>query len=123
VVKKNTQGVNSGPSWVGVALGVRLASGQAVYLSNHVDPTWSLQRDDPAATTVELPAGMTVADIAEVSVHRVVVGTDNGAPVHVTAIKRGFVLGSDYLAQQSFLTWNGDVVLDGATPSAVLWHR
>jgi hypothetical protein len=123
VVKKTTQGVNSGPSWVGVALGVRLATGQTVYLSNHVDPTWSLQRDDPAATTVELPAGTTVADIAEVSVHRVVVGTDTGAPIHVTAIKRGFVLAADYLPQQSFLTWSGDVVLDAGTPSAVLWHR
>jgi hypothetical protein len=122
-VKKTTQGVNSGPSWVGVALGVRLTNGQTVYLSNHLNPTWSLQRDDPAATTVELPAGTTVADIAEVSVHRVVVGTDNGAPIHVTSINRGFVLGSDYLPQQSFLTWTGDVVLDGATPSAVLWRR
>jgi hypothetical protein len=58
-----------------------------------------------------------------VSVHRVVVGTDTGAVVHVTAIKRGFLLGQDYLPQQSFLTWNGDVVLDATTTSAVLWRR
>jgi hypothetical protein len=123
VVKKTTQGVNSGPSWVGVALGVRLASGPTVYLSNHVDPTWSIQRDDPAATTVELPVGTTAADIVEVSAHRIVVGTDTGAPVHVTAIKRGFLLDPGYLPQPSFLTWSGDVQLDSATPSAVLWHR
>ncbi|MEV0344606.1 hypothetical protein AB0H88_02490 [Nonomuraea sp. NPDC050680] len=123
VVKKTTQPANAGSSWVGVSLGVRLVSGETVYLSNHVDPTWSLQRDDPAATTVELPAGTTADDIAEVTAHRVVVGTDTGATVHVTGIKRGFLLGQDYLPQQSFLTWNGDVTLDSTTTSAVLWHR
>jgi hypothetical protein len=123
VVKKNTVGDNSGPSWVGVALGVRLTSGQTVYLSNHVDPTWSLQRDDPAATTVELPAGTTQADIAAVTAQRVVVGTDTGAPVHVTALRRGFLLDANYLPRPSFLGWTGDVVLDATTPSAVLWQR
>ncbi|MEU7854469.1 hypothetical protein [Nonomuraea sp. NPDC049141] len=123
VVKKTTQPANAGSSWVGVSLGVRLVSGDTVYLSNHVDPTWSIQRDDPAATTVELPAGTTADDIAEVTAHRVVVGTDTGATVHVTAIKRGFLLGQNYLPQQSFLTWNGDVTLNSTTTSAVLWHR
>jgi hypothetical protein len=123
VVKKTTVPANAGASWVGVSLGVRLRNGDTVYLSHHVDPTWSIGRDDPAATTVELPAGTTVDDITQVSAHRVVVGTDTGAAVHVTAIKRGFLLGQDYLPQQSFLTWNGDVLLDTTTPSAVLWHR
>jgi hypothetical protein len=123
VVKKTTQPANSGASWVGVSLGVRLRNGDTVYLSHHVDPTWSIGRDDPAATTVELPAGTTIDDITEVSANRVVVGTDTGAAVHVTAIKRGFLLGQDYLPQQSFLTWNGDVVLDTTTTSAVLWRR
>jgi hypothetical protein len=51
------------------------------------------------------------------------VGTDAGAAVHVTGIKRGFFLGQGFSPQQSFLTWNGDVRLDGATPSAVIWRR
>ncbi|GAA4229258.1 hypothetical protein FHR32_002055 [Streptosporangium album] len=123
VLKKTTQATNTGASWVGVSLGVRLVNGDTVYLSHHVEPTWSLQRDDAAATTVELPAGTTADDIAEVTAHRVVVGTDTGAAVHVTGIKRGFFLGQDYLPQQSFLTWNGDVLLDGATTSAVIWRR
>ncbi|WP_326819792.1 hypothetical protein [Streptosporangium sp. NBC_01756] len=123
VVKKTTQSANTGTSWVGVSLGVRLVNGDTVYLSHHGDPTWSLQRDDAAATTVELPAGTTADDIAEVTAHRIVVGTDTGAAVHVTAINRGFLLGQDYLPQQSFLTWNGDVLLDGTTTSAVLWRR
>ncbi|MFF1836503.1 hypothetical protein ACFVXE_20185 [Streptomyces sp. NPDC058231] len=123
VLKKTTDSANTGASWVGVSLGVRLVNGDTVHLSHHVDPTWSIQRDDPAASTVELPAGTTADDIAEVSVHRVVVGTDTGAAVHVTAIKRGFLLGEDYLPQQSFLTWNGDVLLDRDTSSAVIWRR
>jgi hypothetical protein len=123
VVQKTTQPANSGPSWVGVSLGVRLVTGETVYLSHHVNPTWSLQRDNPAATTVELPAGTTVDDIAEVSVHRVVVGTDTGAVVHVTEIKRGFFLDQYYLPQASFLSWSGDVLLDATTTSQVIWRR
>jgi hypothetical protein len=123
MVKKSTQGGNSGASWVGVALGVRLAGGDTVYLSNHVDPTWSIQRDDPAATTVELPPGTTLDDITEVSVHRIVVGVDTGAPVHVTHLGRGFLLGQDYLPGTGLLDWTGDVELSGTTPSAVIWTR
>ncbi|MEU6649738.1 hypothetical protein ABZ904_09895 [Streptomyces sp. NPDC046900] len=123
VVKKSTEPANTGESWVGVSLGVRLVSGQTVYLSHHVDPTWSISRDLPAATTVELPAGTKAEDIAEVSVHRVVVGTDTGATVHVTGINRGFFLGQDYRPQQSFLTWSGDVTLDANNTSAVIWRR
>lgn len=123
VVEKTTDGPNSGSSWVGVALGVRLTSGETIYYSHHGEPTWSLQRDVPAATTVELPAGTTAEEIAEVSVHRVVVGTDTGATVRVTGIDRGFLLGEDYLPQESFLTWSGEVTLTPDQPSAVLWTR
>ncbi|MGW1802346.1 hypothetical protein ACWCQN_42320 [Streptomyces sp. NPDC001984] len=123
VLKKNTQPANTGSSWVGVSLGVRLVSGQTIYLSHHVDPTWSISRDLPAATTVELPAGTKADDIAEVSVHRVVVGTDTGATVHVTGINRGFFLGQDYRPQQSFMAWSGDVILDANNTSAVIWRR
>ena len=123
VVKKTTEGVNNGSSWVGVSLGVRLTSGDTVYLSNHVDPTWSLQRDDPAATTVELPAGTTTDDIAEITARRVVVGTDTGVPVRVTAIDRAFLLDQAYLPQASFLSWTGDVHLTADQPTAVLWTR
>ncbi|ETK36849.1 hypothetical protein MPTA5024_06560 [Microbispora sp. ATCC PTA-5024] len=123
VVTKTTDRANNGSSWVGVSLGVRLKNGDTVYVSNHVDPTWSIQRDDPAATTVELPPGTTAGDIAEITANRVAVGTDTGAVVHVTGITRGFLLGQDYRPQQSFLTWSGDVALDAATPTAVVWRR
>ena len=123
MVKKSTVGTNSGSSWVGVALGVKLTDGTTVYLSDHGVPAASVQRDDPAATTVELPAGATAGDIAEVSVYREVVGADNGAVIHVTALQRGFFLDAGYLPQSSFLSWTGETVLDVTTPSAVLWRR
>ncbi|WP_249714457.1 hypothetical protein [Rhizomonospora bruguierae] len=59
----------------------------------------------------------------EVSAHRIVVGTDNGASIRVTGLERGFLLGPDYAPQPSFLSWTGDVLLDPSTPTAVIWHR
>jgi hypothetical protein len=121
VVTKQTAAFNDGDSWVGVAIGVRLRNG-STYLSNHQVPDWSIQRDIPAATTVELPAGTTVADIVEVTAQRVVSGTDTGARVDVTSIGRGFFLGRDYLPGASFLSWNGDLTLTPDQPSATIWH-
>jgi len=57
-----------------------------------------------------------------VLVYRVVNGApDPGYSVHVTGVTRAFFLGSDYLPQQSFLTWQGGVTLTTAAPSAALW--
>jgi hypothetical protein len=124
VVDKTTQGANDGDdSWIGVALGVRLTSGETVYLSNHGVPLGSIQRDDPAATAIELPPGATVDEIAEVTAYRTVVGTDSGAPVHVTHLGRGFLLDRRYRPGPGVLDWTGDVELTAAAPSAVLWHR
>jgi hypothetical protein len=124
VVDKTTVGANdSDESWVGVALGVRLTSGETVYLSNHGVPLGSIQRDGPAATAIELPAGTTVNEVAEVTAYRTVVGTDSGAPVHVTHLGRGFLLDHRYRPGRSVLNWTGDVELTAAAPSAVLWHR
>ena len=79
-------------------------------------------RRRPAATTVELPAGTTQADIDQILVYRVVNGTtDPGYAVHVTGVTRAFFLGDNYLPQQSFLNWQGGMTLTTATPSAVLW--
>src|SRR5690606_253746 len=50
-----TQGWGSAP---GVSLGVRLKKDPSkLYRSDHGEPTWSVERDGPAATTIELPAG------------------------------------------------------------------
>ena len=55
--------------------------------------------------------------------HRVVVGTDTGAPVHVTQLGRGFLLGPDYLPSPSLLSWTGDVELTKSAPAAVVRSR
>ncbi|WP_242890435.1 hypothetical protein [Actinomadura litoris] len=114
-------GTGSAP---GVALGVRLRSDPSrLYRSDHDQPTWSIERDGAAATTVELPEGTTVADIASVEAIRRPVGAgDNGAPATVTAVSRGFFLDGSYLPRPSGITWTGSVTVTREQPSAVLWR-
>jgi hypothetical protein len=107
---------------VGLAVDVRLAGDPTTYSSDHQVPEWSVNRDVPAATTVELPVGTAPADVVSVSVRRVPIGlTDNGATLTVTDINRAFLLGRDYLPQPSFVSWHGRQVLTPASPTAVLW--
>ncbi|WP_433478067.1 hypothetical protein ACQPZP_14140 [Spirillospora sp. CA-142024] len=108
----------------GVALGVRLRSAPStLYRSDHDEPTWSIDRDGAVATTVELPEGTTVSDIASIEAIRRPTGSgDNGAPATVTSINRGFFLDDSYLPQASSIGWNGSVTLTQAAPSAILWH-
>jgi hypothetical protein len=126
-VKKDTVPPgNPGPNWVGVSVGIKLKNGTTIYRSDHLGTggatDWSIQRDDPAAMTVELPPGTTSADVAQVLVYRVMNGSpDPGYAVHVTGVTRGFFLDSDYLPETSFLTWQGSITLAAAAPSAVLW--
>ena len=122
-IKKQTEGPNGGSSWVGVAIGVRLKSDPSVvYRSDHLTSGWAIQRDLPAATTVELPAGTTLADIASIEATRTVSGSkDSGVAVTMTAINRAFFLDGGYLPEASFVTWSGSVTLTPASPTAVLW--
>jgi arylsulfatase A-like enzyme len=122
-VDKDTLPANlpAGP-WVGVALEVTLGDGRT-FRSDHAVPDWSIKRDVPAATTVELPVGTTEDDVVAVSAWRVPVGTDTGAAVQVTAINRAFLLDDDYRPQASFIAWTGDVTLTAGEPAATLWQR
>ena len=122
-IKKQTGGPNSGNSWVGVAIGVRLKSDPSIlYRSDHSTAGWAIQRDVPAATTVELPVGTTAAGIASIEAIRATSGSkDSGVSVTVTAINRAFFLDTGYLPQASFAVWNGSVTLSPSTPTAVLW--
>ena len=83
-------------AWVGTALLVKLAGDDTWYSSHHGVPDSSIQRDDPAATTVELPAGTTADDVEAVKAVAVPVGA---APpdyrITVTSLNRGFFLGKD----------------------------
>lgn len=111
-----------GPTWLGVSVGVRLAGDPTIYRSDHLIPDRSIQRDLPAATTVELPAGATAADVAEIVAFRVPVGlTDAGASIVVSRINRAFLLDRRFLPEPSFIRWEGSVTLTPASPSATIW--
>jgi hypothetical protein len=122
-IKKQTGAATGTGSAPGVSVGIRLKRDPAkLYRSDHSVPTSSIARDDPAATTIELPAGTTSADIASIEAIRQPMGAgDNGAPATVTSINRAFFLGDDYLPQASFATWSGSVTLTAGQPTAVLW--
>jgi hypothetical protein len=126
-VKKDTVGAsNDGSNWVGLAIGVVLKGDSTIYRSDHFNPAWSIQRDLPAATTVELPAGTSPSDIQKVIGIRVSTAKkrskDTGAAVHVTAINRAFFLGADYLPNPSFIQWTGSVTLTRQNPEQTLWR-
>jgi hypothetical protein len=100
------------------------ANPSKLYRSDHQEPSWSVERDGPAATTVELPQGTTVDDIASIEAIRQPVGAgDNGAPSTVTNLYRGFFLDESYLPQESAISWTGSVTLTPETPTATIWGR
>jgi len=104
-----------------VAVLVRLHN-DLVYRSDHARAGWAIARDDPAATTIELPAGTTPADIAEMSVLRVPAAVDNLAAVTVSDVNRAFFLDRNYLPQPSFVAAHGlGRVLTVDTPAATVW--
>jgi len=108
----------------GASVLVRLRDDPTVYRSDHGVPSWSIPRDDPAATTVELPAGTTPADVVEVSVTRVPAVADNGAEVTVTDVNRAFFLGRNRQPQPSFIAVHGLATrLTAAAPTAPVWSN
>ncbi|HEU4759662.1 MAG TPA: hypothetical protein VFT91_06730 [Dehalococcoidia bacterium] len=109
--------------WVGVAIGVRLAGDPTVYRSDHGIVDWSVQRDSPAAVTVELPLGTTAGDVVQIIAYRVVVGFETLRQVEVTDLNRAFLLSDSYLPQPSFVEFHGSATLGPFKPSAVLWSR
>jgi hypothetical protein len=122
-VKKQTGTATGTGSAPGLSVGVRLKSDPSkLYRSDHGVPTSSIARDDPAATTVELPAGTKIGDISSIEAIRQPMGDgDNGAPVTVTSINRGFFLDSSYLPETSAITWTGSITLTSARPTTPLW--
>jgi len=121
-VDKDTGTASGTGSAPGLSLGVRLKGDPVLYRSDHNHPDWSIARDDPAATTVELPAGAGAADIAEIVALRQPTGVgDNGAPVNVTSINRAFFLGQNYLPGASFLAKRLAVTLTTDSPTATIF--
>jgi hypothetical protein len=106
---------------LGLEVDVTLQGDPTTYTSDHGIPVWSINRDGPAATTVELPAGTTRKDIASISVSRMPIGPDNGATLTVTDVERAFFLRSSYRPESSFFSWHGSTSLTAASPTAQLW--
>ncbi|WP_331767239.1 hypothetical protein [Embleya sp. NBC_00896] len=124
VVRKSTAAPAPGAvGWVGVTLGVRLKGDPTLYRSDRGRVDWSLQRDDPAATTVRLPAGTKVSDIVEVVAIRTVAGTDTGAAVTVHGVNRAFLLGADDRPGRRVSVPAGSATLTATAPEAVLYRR
>jgi hypothetical protein len=106
---------------LGLAVEVRLKGDATTYTSSHGNEFWTIDRDGPAATTVELPVGTKAHDVASISVVRVPIATDNGAALTVTRVNRAFFLGRNYLPHPSFVRWRGSVTLTAGAPTAQLW--
>jgi hypothetical protein len=122
-VDKDTSYASAPPSgsWIGTALEAKV--GDRWYTTHHDVPDWSIQRDDPAATTVELPPGTTADDVTAIKAVAVPVGTPGDYTIHVRSLNRGFFLGQDFLPGASFLQWSGDEVLTPQRTEAVIWSR
>jgi hypothetical protein len=123
VVRKQTLGAaNNGIFWIGLAVGVRLKGDPTLYRSDKgLHPDWALQRDDPAATTVQLPPGTRPADIAEIDAIRVNFGPDTGATIQVSAVNRAFFLNAHDQPRRSFLSGPTPATLTASSPTAILY--
>ena len=101
--------------------------GSDTWWTSHQDiPDRSIQRDDPAATTVQLPPGATPADVQAIKAVAVPVPFQQNAPpsdwgITVTSLQRAFMLGRGFLPGASFAAWPGDVTLTPSQPEAVIW--
>jgi hypothetical protein len=120
---KDTGAAGRPGSAPGTAVAVHLRGDPLVYRSDHANPDWSVARDDPAATTVELPAGTRATDVLWIDAVRVPLGTaDNGAAVTVTDLNRAFLLDAGWRPRPSFAEAHGLAVhLDPAAPTAAIW--
>ena len=121
-IKKTTSYASSpGSAWAGTAIAALV--GDTWYQSNHGVAGDSVQRDDPAATTIELPPGTKPADIKAIKAVAVRNGNPPGYKIDVSAINRGFLLGSDYLPTTSFINWKGSETLTPERTEAIIWQN
>ena len=105
----------------GLRVDVLLNGDPVTYTSNHGTALATINRNGPAATTVELPAGTTLADVASIMVERQPVGLDNGASLTVTGLVRAFFLNRGYLPGPSLARVHSAVILTAANPVAQIW--
>jgi hypothetical protein len=106
---------------IGLAVDVTL-NGGATFHSDHLIAIVTIQHDGPAATTVELPLGTTLADLQSISVRRVPFGADDASTTTVTELQRAFFLTKRYLPGPSLAPVHDIVVLSTASPTALIWE-
>jgi hypothetical protein len=122
VVRKQTVNPPNALNWVGLSIGVRLKGDPTLYRSDHLFPDRSIQRDVPAATTVQLPPGTAPSDIEQITAIRMpATAVDPGSTIDVQAINRAFFLGQDDQPQKSFLSGPTPATLTPSHPTAVLY--
>lgn len=112
---------SSSAASIGLAVDVRLKLDPTVYESNHDITGWTILRDGPAATTVELPVGTRPVDVESIWVRRVPLGNDDDSTLTVTRLQRAFFLRSGYRPESSFAAWRGAAILTTASPTAQIW--
>lgn len=115
------------PQFVGTAIVVKLAGDPKRYTSHHDIDGHSVTRDDPAATTIELPPGTTAGDVREVRALAVPINPDGAEvprdyTVEFTEIERAFFLDEGYRPRPSFIRWEGNETLTPQRPEAVVWE-
>jgi hypothetical protein len=107
---------------VGLIAEVKLKGDPTIYRSDHDISIFSVNRDAPAATTVELPLGTTPSDVARLTLRRVPIGDDSGATLYVTDVDRAFFLDHHYVPESSFIEWHGTRTLTPDHPSTTVWR-
>ena len=115
------------PQFVGTAIVVKLKGDPRRYTSHHGIDDHSVTRDDPAATTVELPRGATAGDVREVRALAVPINPDGAEvprdyTVEFAEIERAFFLDEGYRPRPSFIRWEGNETLTPERPEAVVWE-
>lgn len=103
-----------------ISVAVKLKNDETWYTSHHNISSWSINRNGPAATTVELPAGTDANDIEVIKV----VSINNSLDYNITLMNtnRAFFLDNTYKPQSSFFQWNGEKKLTPENPECTLWN-
>lgn len=110
---------------VGIAIAVKLKKRPQWYTSHHNISEWSIQRDRPATTTIELPFGTGRDDLE--AIKAIAIPTQwilpNDYSIALTKINCAFFLERNYLPQESFIDWQGEVILTSEHPEQTIWEN
>lgn len=109
-------------SSAGTAIAVKLKNDETWYTSHHNISSWLINRNGPAATTVELPVGTDVNDIEVIKAVSAPINNSLNYNITLTNINRAFFLDNNYKPQSSFFQWDGEKKLTPENPECTLWN-